>query len=123
VTRILADILHGVPFLSLAVHGLIRKDHNCEPASFRTRVKDVGTRFDLPCRGQEIARLTLAQLAMLLAKVARRVQDGADGWIPLLHALQGERQARIARARVTGTKKPRAMARRPWAVPDAAPPG
>jgi hypothetical protein len=78
---------------------------------------------DLPCRGQEIARLTPPQLAMLLAKVARRVQDGADGWIPLLHALQGERQARIARARVTGTKKPRAMARRPWAVPDAAPPG
>jgi hypothetical protein len=51
---------------------------------------------DLPCAGQEITALTPAQLAMLLAKVARLVQDHQDDWVPLLHALQAERQARVA---------------------------
>jgi hypothetical protein len=54
---------------------------------------------DLPCRGQEIAALTPAQLAMLLSKVARRVQDGADDWVPLLHALQAERGKRLEAGR------------------------
>jgi hypothetical protein len=49
---------------------------------------------DLPCRGQEIARLTPAQLAMLLSKVARLVHQQGDGWVPLLHALQAERARR-----------------------------
>jgi hypothetical protein len=50
---------------------------------------------DLPCAGQEIAALKPAPLAMLIAKLARRVQDGEDGWVPLLHALQRERARRI----------------------------
>jgi hypothetical protein len=54
---------------------------------------------DLPCAGQEIGVLTPAQLAMLLSKVARLVQDQQEGWIPLLHALQAERAARIERGR------------------------
>jgi hypothetical protein len=52
---------------------------------------------DLPCAGQEITALKPAQLAMLLAKVARLVQDHQDDWVPLLHALQAERQARVAK--------------------------
>ena len=52
---------------------------------------------DLPCAGQESTALTPAQLAVLLAKVARLVQDYQDDWVPLLHALQAERQARVAR--------------------------
>jgi hypothetical protein len=51
---------------------------------------------DLPCAGQEIATLKPAQLAMLLAKVASLVHAEGDGWVPLLHALQAERQARVA---------------------------
>jgi hypothetical protein len=51
---------------------------------------------DLPCRGREIGALTPAQLAMLLAKVASLVHAEGDGWVPLLHALQAERQARVA---------------------------
>jgi hypothetical protein len=51
---------------------------------------------DLPCRGQEIGALTPAQLAMLLSKVASLVHAEGDGWVPLLHALQAERQARVA---------------------------
>jgi hypothetical protein len=51
---------------------------------------------DLPCRGQEIAALKPAQLAMLLSKVATLVHAEGDGWVPLLHALQAERAARVA---------------------------
>jgi hypothetical protein len=51
---------------------------------------------DLPCAGQEITALKPAQLAMLLAKVASLVHAEGDGWVPLLHALQAERQARVA---------------------------
>jgi hypothetical protein len=54
---------------------------------------------DLPCAGQEIADLKPAALAMLIANVARRVQDHQDGWVPLLHALNGERASRIERGR------------------------
>jgi hypothetical protein len=51
---------------------------------------------DLPCRGQEIGALKPAQLAMLLSKVASLVHAEGDSWVPLLHALQAERQARVA---------------------------
>jgi hypothetical protein len=50
----------------------------------------------LPCGGQAIAALKPAQLAMLISKVARLVQDEGGRWVPLLHALQSERQARLA---------------------------
>jgi hypothetical protein len=53
----------------------------------------------LPCGGQAIDALKPAQLAMLIAKVARLVQDEGGPWVPLLHALQRERQARMARGK------------------------
>jgi hypothetical protein len=51
---------------------------------------------DLPCAGQEIALLKPAQLAMLIAKLARRVQDGEGDWVSLLYALESERARRVA---------------------------
>jgi hypothetical protein len=51
----------------------------------------------LPCAGQVISALKPAQLAMLVSKVARLVSDGADQWVPLLYALERERQARLNR--------------------------
>jgi len=56
---------------------------------------DVG----LPCGGQVIAELKPAQLAMLVSKTARLVQDQGGRWVPLLHALQAERAARLAKGR------------------------
>jgi hypothetical protein len=53
---------------------------------------------DLPCAGQEIALLKPAQLAMLISKVAALMHGKArDQWVPLLAALQRERQARLER--------------------------
>jgi len=52
---------------------------------------------DLPCGGQAIRTLKPAQLAMLISKVARLVQDQGGRWVPLLHALQSERAGRLDR--------------------------
>jgi hypothetical protein len=57
----------------------------------------VPTEADLPCGGQTIAALKPAQLAMLVSKVARLVQDQGGRWVPLLHALQAERASRLDR--------------------------
>jgi len=46
-----------------------------------------------------IAELKPAQLAMLVSKTARLVQDQGGRWVPLLHALQAERAARLAKGR------------------------
>ncbi len=54
---------------------------------------------DLPCRGQEIAALKPAALAMLIAKVAALAHAEGAGWAPLLHALQRERARRVANGR------------------------
>jgi hypothetical protein len=51
----------------------------------------------LPCGGQSIHVLKPAQLAMLISKTARLVQDEGGGWVPLLHALQRERASRLDR--------------------------
>src|SRR2546426_775942 len=40
-----------------------------------------------------------AQLAMLTSKTARLVHDEGDRWVPLLHAMQAERAARLAKGR------------------------
>jgi hypothetical protein len=44
-----------------------------------------------------INALKPAQLAMLVSKVARLVQDDGARWVPLLAALQAERGARLDR--------------------------
>ena len=51
---------------------------------------------DLSCRGQAIAALTPAALAMLLAKTTALVHAEGAGWAPLLAALQAERATRLA---------------------------
>jgi hypothetical protein len=55
----------------------------------------------LPCAGQVIADLKPAQLAMLVSKTARLVQDGGDRWVPFLAALQAERAGRLDQGRKT----------------------
>jgi len=52
-----------------------------------------------PCAGQAIAALKPAALSMVLSKVASLVHDQGDQWLPLLHALNRERAARIERGR------------------------
>jgi hypothetical protein len=59
----------------------------------------IPTDAGLPCGGQAISALKPAQLAMLISKTARLVSDGADQWVPLLHALQAERARRLDRGR------------------------
>jgi hypothetical protein len=54
---------------------------------------------DLPCRGQEIATLKPAALAMLISKTATLVHAEGAGWAPLLAALQAERARRLAQGR------------------------
>jgi hypothetical protein len=57
----------------------------------------IPTDAGLPCAGQAIHTLKPAQLAMLVSKVARLVQDQGGRWVPLLHALQAERAGRLDR--------------------------
>jgi hypothetical protein len=49
----------------------------------------------LPCGGQAIARLSPAQLRMLLAKVDQLAAEQGSAWRPLLEALAAERQTRL----------------------------
>jgi hypothetical protein len=56
----------------------------------------IPTGAGLPCGGQAISALKPAQLAMLVSKVARLVHDDGDRWVPLLAALQAERDSRLA---------------------------
>jgi hypothetical protein len=51
----------------------------------------------LPCAGQAISALKPASLAMLINKVARLLQDEGERWVLLLHALETERNARLAK--------------------------
>jgi hypothetical protein len=77
----------------------------------------------LPCGGVAITALKPAQLAMLISKVARLVQDEGWRWVPLLHALESERQARLDRGQ--RRKSPPAMLDRSNTeadVPDFPPP-
>jgi hypothetical protein len=53
----------------------------------------------VPYGGVAITALKPAQLAMLISKVARLVQDEGWRWVPLLHALESERQARLEKGR------------------------
>lgn len=57
----------------------------------------IPTDAGLPCAGQAIAALKPAALAMLVSKVATLAQAEGATWAPLLHALQTERAARLAR--------------------------
>jgi hypothetical protein len=57
----------------------------------------VPTEGGLPCSGQRIADLKPVALAMVISKTARVVQDQGGRWVPLLHALQAERAARLDR--------------------------
>jgi hypothetical protein len=59
----------------------------------------IPTDAGLPCGGQVIADLKPAQLAMLISKTARLVQDEGAAWVPLLGSLQAERGRRLERGR------------------------
>jgi hypothetical protein len=69
------------------------------PNGHTPQLTAIPTDAGLPCAGQAIPELTPTQLAMLVSKVARLVSDGADQWVPLLHALQSERASRLAKGR------------------------
>jgi hypothetical protein len=65
----------------------------------------IPTDAGLPCAGQVIVDLKPAALSMLIGKVAALVHAEGDRWVPLLGALQAERQARLARGqRPTGAR-------------------
>jgi len=53
----------------------------------------------LPCAGQVIVDLKPASLSMLINKVARLLQDEGERWVALLHALERERNTRLAKGR------------------------
>jgi hypothetical protein len=59
----------------------------------------VPTDAGLPCGGQAISTLKPAQLAMLISKAARLLHDEGERWVALLHALERERNARLARGK------------------------
>jgi hypothetical protein len=59
----------------------------------------IPTDAGLPCSGQVISTLKPAQLAMLISKTARLLQDEGERWVLLLHALERERNARLAQGR------------------------
>src|SRR5882724_159152 len=59
----------------------------------------VPTDSGLPCAGVFISALKPAQLAMLISKVARLLHDEGERWVVLLHALERERNARLAKGR------------------------
>jgi hypothetical protein len=59
----------------------------------------IPTDSGLPCGGQVIADLKSAQLAMLISKVARLLHDEGERWVALLHALERERNAKLAKGR------------------------
>lgn len=50
----------------------------------------------LPCGGQAIATLKPGALSMLRSKVATLIHAEGDRWVPLLAALEAERQRRMA---------------------------
>jgi hypothetical protein len=66
----------------------------------------IPTDAGLPCSGQAISTLKPAQLAMLVSKVARLVQDEGSRWVALLHALQSERGTRLDRGHKKTLVKP-----------------
>jgi hypothetical protein len=70
-----------------------------EQVTVVTSPTTIPTDAGLPCGGQRIDVLKPAQLAMLISKTARLVQDEGEAWVPLLHALQAERAARLAKGR------------------------
>jgi hypothetical protein len=53
----------------------------------------------LPCGGQAISALKPAALSMLISKTARLLHDEGEPWVALLHALERERNARLAKGR------------------------
>jgi hypothetical protein len=83
----------------------------------------VPTEGGLPCAGVAIADLKPAQLAMLISKTARLVQDQGGRWVPLLYALQAERTARLDRdQRRKGTPATVTIVTGEADVPDVPPP-
>jgi hypothetical protein len=91
---------HGTTLTSLAPeipNAVVPENGTIVPIPLTTVPTDAG----LPCGGQTIATLKPAQLAMLISKTARLVQDEGGRWVPLLHALQSERAARLDRGRKT----------------------
>jgi hypothetical protein len=90
---------HGTTLTSLApeITNAVVPDNGTIVPSLVTIPPDAG----LPCGGQAISALKPAQLAMLISKTARLLQDEGGGWVPLLHALERERNARLAHGRKT----------------------